>query len=224
MRPYKMTLSFYSPLVLYDPITLDALVAYVLAKKRNNLAGNFCVPQQIQRRDKEIKHELHNLITHHTPLYPVTMASWFQPLGESVEYLDSWKKRFDSKHSRLANFGKAKRRVNTSSGKYRSYNMPLPAVTIQTGFFAFIGKGAEIVEILEEYIVAIGKKRSEGFGWIKSITLSEADYTCYDIARMRPVPKEIAKRNKIKGALKYCAWKSPYWLRENMCECVVPAI
>lgn len=222
MQSYRLTIKFYSPLVLYDSITLDALVAYALAIRRNTRKGIFCIPQQIQKRDNEVKHELHNLITHHTPLYPVAMASYLQPLGSTAEYLDSWKKRFESKYSRLADFGKARRRVNTGSGKYRSYNMPLPAITMREGFFAFIGKGSEVVEIVEKHIVAIGKKRTEGFGWIEKMELSEADYSCYDIARMRPVPKDIAEKHHIRGEIRYCAWQSPYWLRKNMCECVVP--
>lgn len=222
MRPYKLAVSFYSPLVLYDPITLDALVAYALVTRRNTRLGTFCLPQQIQGRDEEVRHELHELIAHQTPLYPVTMASYLQPIGNVAEYLDSWKKRFESKYSRLADFGRARRRVNTGSGKYRSYNMPLPAMTMRAGFFAFIGKGPEVVELLESYVPAMGKKRAEGFGWIDRLELIEADYTCYDIARMRPVPREIAEKHKIKGMLKYCAWQSPYWLRKNMCECVVP--
>jgi len=222
MQSYKLKIKFYSPLILYDRITLDSLVAYALAIRRNTSGGLFCIPQQLQQRDDNVKHELHNLITHHTPLYPLTMASYLQPIGNKCEYLDSWKKQFDSKYSHLADFGKAKRRINTSSGKYRSYNMPLPAVVMQSGFFAFIGDGTGVLDLLEEYIVSIGKKRAEGFGWIDSMELIDEEYSCYDIARMRPVPIEIAKKHKITGILRNCAWQSPYWLRKNICECVVP--
>jgi len=222
MHPYNLFLKFYSPLVLYHPITLDAIVAYCLAVRRNNKNCKICFPQQINDKDEKVKHELHHLITHHTPLYPVSMASNFQPIGTTTEYLDSWKKHFESKYAHLADFGKAKRKIDTGSGKYRSYNMPLPALVVQMGYFAFIGKGNQIVELLQDYVVAIGKKRSEGFGWIAEMDLREADYSAYDIARMRPVPKEIAKKNKITGKPAYCGWQSPYWLRENICECVVP--
>lgn len=223
MRPYKLEISFYSPLILYHLITLDALVTYALAMRRpNHHKGYFCKPQiMIKQEDSDIiKRELHHLITHHTPLYPVTMASYIQPV-QKIEYLDSWKKRFESKYAKLADFGKARRRIDTTSGKYRSYNMPLPAVVVQKAFFAFIGK-SDVADMVNDYIVGIGKKRNQGFGWIRDIELSEADYTCFDIACMRPIPEEIAKKHGIKGMLKYCAWQSPYWLRDNMCKCIVP--
>jgi len=221
MRAYKLEVSFYSPLILYDLITLDALVAYALAVKYNNRKGFFCNPQAVKQDNNIIKHELQHLITHHTPLYPIIMASYIQPVLK-IEYLDSWKKRFESKYAGLADFGKARRRVDTSSGKYRSYNMPLPAVVVQKAFFVFIGK-SDVADMINDYIVGIGKKRNQGFGWIRDMKLSNADYTCFDIARMRPVPEEIAKKHDIKGMLKYCAWQSPYWLRDNMCKCIVPA-
>ena len=223
MQPYKLLLKFYSPLILYHPITLDSIVAWCVAMRRSNRRCKAFLPQQLNEKDTGvIKHELHQIIQHHTPLYPVAMASYFQPIGSTSEYLDSWKKRFESKYAYLANFGKARRRIDTGSGKYRSYDMPLPAIVTLAGYFAFIGKGEQVINLLQNYVVAIGKKRSMGFGWIDHMELQPANYTCYDIARMRPVPKEIAQKNKITGRLTYCAWQSPYWLRENICECVVP--
>ena len=222
MQPYNLLVDFYSPIALYHPLALDSVVAYCLAKRRIKNCCKICLPQKVNGKDEEIKHELHHLITHHTSLYPVSMASNFQFVGPTSEYLDSWKKRFESKYAYLADFGKARRRINTGSGKYRSYNMPLPCIVGTMGYFAFIGKGPEIVDLLGQYIVALGKKRSEGFGWIKAMELKKANYSPYDIARMRPIPLEIAQRNKITGRRTICAWQSPYWLRENICECIVP--
>ncbi len=223
MRPYRLFVKFYSPLILYHQITLDAILAYCIATRLNENKGTFCLPQQIQGSDTKIKHELFKIIEHNTSFSPVPMASYFQSIGSTTEYLDSWKKRFESKYSHLADFGKAKKQVDTGSGKYRSYNMPLPAVVSNMGFFAFIGDSLKVLDLLEKHIVSIGKKRSAGFGWIDKMEVRDASYTCFDIAGMRPIPKSIAEKNKITGMSSYCAWRSPYWLRKNICECVVPA-
>ncbi len=221
---YKLFIKFYSPVILYHPITLDALIAYGIAMRHNENKGVFCLSQQLPGSDSKINKELNKLILNKTQFSPVSIASYFQPIGETTEYLDSWKKRFESKYSYLADFGKTKRRVDTSSGKYRSYNMPLPAVCVNSGYFVFAGLGKKVLKIMKDYIVGIGKKRGEGFGWIDFMELTKApELKIKDIIRLRPIPKKIAEKNDIKGDISFCAWKAPYWLRTNSCECVVPS-
>lgn len=221
MRGYNLFVKFYSPMVFYHLPVFDSIIAYCLAREMDRKRSMVFVqrPQQVPEREIE---SFQKIIEHHTPFYPVPMSSYLMPIDEPIDFLDSWKKRFDSKHSNIADFGKARRRIHTGSGPYRSYNMPLPAKIIQVGYFAFIGDGERILELIKNNLVGIGKKISEGFGWIDNVEIKEIDYTCFDIARMRPVPIEMAEKHKIIGRKMMAGWKSPYWLRENICECVVP--
>ena len=149
------------------------------------------------------------------------MASFLQVDG-AIEYLDSWKKRFHSKHVHLVDFGKARRRINTASGKYRSYNQHLPAKVLDRGSFVFIGNGSVVMELMEDYVPGIGKKVSEGFGWIDGLDLTDSELSWNDILLMRPVPLPVAEKYGISGNRRICGWRPPYWLKTNVCECMVP--
>ena len=83
MRPYNLFVKFYSPLVLYHQITLDAILAYCIATRQDKNKGTFCLPQQIQGSDTKIKNELFKTIEHNTSFSPVPIASYFQPLGST---------------------------------------------------------------------------------------------------------------------------------------------
>ena len=140
-----------------------------------------------------------------------------------IEFLDSWKKRFESKFHHLADFGKARRRIDTSQGKYRSYNMPLPAHVVEEGWWLFVGNGQEVKRLIEDNLVAVGKKSSEGFGWIESLTLIERpEITRKNILVLRPTPKKIAEQYGISGNERIIGWRPPYWKRSNQSICVVP--
>ena len=221
MRGYNLYIKFHSPMIFYHLPVFDSIIAYCLAREMDKKRSIVFIQRPQQVPDNEIE-SFRRIIEHHTCLYPLPMASYLMPDNYPIEFLDSWKKRFDSKNSCIADFGKAKRQINTGSGPYRSYNMPLPAKIIQSGYFGFIGDGSRIIELIENNLVGIGKKISEGFGWIDEIELREIDYTCFDIARIRPVPLEMAKNHKITGRIIISGWKSPYWLKDNICECIVP--
>lgn len=223
MRSYKLFIRFYSPMVYYHRLTLDAVISYCLARE-DNMKKQFCnymIPQALPPNNN-VLNTLHLIIEHKGGFCGVPVSSFLQPIGETAEYLDSWKKRFDSKHVHIADFHKARRRVDTASGKYRSYNNPLPAKAVNAGWFAFIGDGPEVVRLIENNIVGMGKKVSEGFGWIDGIELHDSELTWRDILAMRPVPLHLAENHGITGRHQIHGWRPPYWLKHNICECVVP--
>lgn len=210
-------------MVYYHQVTLDAIISYCLAREGNmkKQLGNYCIPQSLPPNNNMLN-TLHLIIEHKGGAFGVPCSSFFQPIDEITEYLDSWKKRFESKHVYIADFKNAKRRINTASGQYRSYNNPLPGKVVNAGWFAFIGDGQEVMRLIESNIVGIGKKVSEGFGWIENMELRESELTWKEILAMRPVPLFIAENHGINGNRQIHGWKPPYWLKENICECIVP--
>lgn len=221
MRGYNLFITFYSPLIYYQPPVFDSIVAYCLAREMDRKRSIVFI-QRPQRVPKNEIESFHKIIEHHTCFYPLPMASYLMPIGVPVDFLDTWKKQFDSKFVHLADFGKAKRRVHTGSGHYRSYSAQMPAKAVTSAYFAFIGDGQKILDLMQNNLTGIGKKVSEGFGWIDKIEIKEVEYTHFDIARMRPVPLQLAEKYNITGKKIISGWKSPYWLKENICECVVP--
>lgn len=228
MQPYTLHLKFYSPCIYYHPITLDAVISWCIAHEHlqaDGLMGFYQKPGEVpdtyglDRLDKVIKHIGGG--------YGVPCSSFMQPAHEPIEFLDSWKKRFENRFAHLADFGKAKRRIDTASGQYRSYNMLLPAKAISDCRFAFIGDGEEVVRLLRDNLVGVCKKVSEGFGWISDIELVEAEWTWQDVCRMRPFPLKFAKQEAYdlgieRPNMAICGWKPPYWLRRNIEACIVP--
>ena len=221
---YTLWLKFYSPIVYYQPPTIDAIVSYCLAIEHAKAEGQFtqfCKPQAITGNDAGLN-DLDKLIVHKGGAFGVPVSSFLQPVGETHDFFDSWKKRWDSEHSQYADFNKGARKVNTASGEFRSYNMPLPAHTIDAGWFAFIGDGKRVARLIRDNIIGIGKKVNEGFGWIDKIELRDSSLEWKNILKMRPVPLFLAENHGIHGRVQICGWKPPYWDRRNICECVVP--
>lgn len=218
MRGYKLNLTFYSPCVFHHPPMLDAILSYCLQRESHRHIGYYAGTW----RDREYDgiNRLPEVLAFHGE---IPLATRLQYDANAPMYADSWKKRFEPKYASLADFGKAKRRIDTSSGQYRSFNMPLPARVIQEAWFFFIGDGTRVQELLDRWIWAIGKKPSEGFGVIKNITLHPWDINELEVLSMRPVPVEIAQSLGIQGMEQYCAWRPPYWGRRNHARCVVPS-
>lgn len=223
MRAYKLNIKFYSPMVYFHPPTIDSIIAFCIAKesaRKEGLTAYYNQPQALPFHNAGLD-VLHKIIKHKGGAHGVPVASYFQP-DQEIEYLDSWKKRFDSAHAKIAHFGHGARRINTASGQFRSYNVPLDTKVVGSGSFFFIGDRQEVLRLLRGNIVGIGKKVSEGFGWIDRLSIEESDFIWRDILRLRPVPVSTAINYGIDGARLVCAWKPPYWKRENICECVVP--
>lgn len=218
MTGYRLDVTFYSPCVFYHRPILDSILSYCLQRESHRHVGYYAGTW----RDREFEgiNRLPEIIAFKGDI-PLTTFMQFdqkQPM-----YIDSWKKRFEPKYARLADFGKARRRIDTSSGQYRSFNMPLQAHVIQAGWFYFIGGGMTVKRLLDKWIWAIGKKPSEGFGVIDHLEVSMWDLIPRDILAARPVPIEIAREIDLPGVEQYCAWRPPYWDRKNHARCMVPA-
>ncbi|MDA8115745.1 MAG: hypothetical protein M0Z43_13625 [Acidithiobacillus sp.] len=227
-KPYTLHIKFYSPCVYTTPITLDAVIAWCIAKRKaadEQYLGFYQMPGSVP--ETEGLNQLNRVIKHVVGGYGVPVASYMQSDTEPIQFAESWKTRFESKFAHLCNFGGGRRRIDTASGFYRSYNMPLPAKSIDRCWFAFIGDGAAVLDLLQNEVVGICKKVGEGFGWLDQVELYEASWTWQQICRMRPFPKRFADGSDHDIGVSdqqqaVCGWKPPYWLRRNIEVCYVP--
>jgi hypothetical protein len=222
---YKATLNLATPVSLSERPVFDALLYYCYMAERVS-KYDYLSPTGAELRDV--------LSTVRLPLnscdgfYLCSYAFH----GESVLGMDSWKKRWHSRHDEYADFGKAMRRVNTASGEYKSYNVPFPAMSVERIWFYYdTNQPDEVRRLLDNYLVGIGKKVAIGFGWVRSIDYelarSEAGFRVY----CRPLPKSFMLSNIEaifpefpKLTRKPGAFRPPYWYPEYQEQIIIPEI
>jgi len=222
MRSWKLHVRFYSPCVFYHRPLLDALLSYALERRHQPYRCMYIAPKWRNRDPVGIPH-LQDVVQ---CFDDIPLTTQMRAVGPELPYLDSWKKRFHSKDFRLIRWGRGSHKINTASGKYRSYNMPLPAKTINAAWFGFVGDGPAVLDLMRSHLFAIGKKASDGFGIVDEYRLEEADLDAVDILALRPVPlRVIAQKNlPLSGEAKQVAYKPPYWDNCNVEACVCPAL
>jgi hypothetical protein len=138
----------------------------------------------------------------------------------AIEQTGSWKKRWANNHDQLSDFGKAKRKVDVGRGEFKSYDMPINLVSIPEVLFIIESDNISNVEyLIGKHILYLGKKRSQGYGEISDFSIEPVQ----NERIIRPVPVRFLSEN-LEGELKYCAWKPPYWLPENIEPCLITFI
>ena len=218
MNIYKIIFDMKTPIAYMDLPVFDSLIAYCVYKKRSKLT-DYHTPQGNEVEKIDIPIELHK--------YNFYLASYMF-VDKQIESIESWKKRWCSKHDRIAYFGKAKRRIHTGSGQFKSFQIPILIQSIKYVYFFFKGNKDKIKDLLQ-FLIGIGKKTKIGYGWIKDFMIinaleSEIKYIYY-----RPLPK---KNDLISFALKNFgavspalgSFSLPYWLPKNQTNIIKPII
>ena len=87
-----------------------------------------------------------------------------------------------------------------------------------------------MARLIDEHIPGLGKKRSQGNGWINEVIIEELDYNPFVIEVIRPIPiteKSIAYNERFNVNFSSnreakMAYKPPYWLPEHQVFCFLP--
>ncbi len=213
---YRITFNMTSPIVYMKLPIFDSILAY--AKYQN------------QRKLSDTKSPSGNEIDNiELPLkkhaqYDFYLASYV--FSDHIEEgIDSWKKRWASRHDFIADFGEARRRVNTASGDFKSYDIPLVTQSARKIWFYFDGDPVKVGAILQN-LNGIGKKTAIGFGWFSDFQIEESQE---NYALCRPLPFEFLKTNlrELQGlrvTKEFGAWKMPYWKAEYQGDILIPFI
>jgi CRISPR type IV-associated protein Csf3 len=219
---YKITFQLSTPLSIMTPPTFDGVLSYAYA--RETLGESF--EQRLSLPKDEIIDFSPMPITMHPKGY--FMASQMQwDKDNMVEFQEKWRKRWDARHDHLVD--KAVK-IRIQQGKFKSYDVPYPLKDIKTLWFYFQSDNVQEVErLVSKWIMFLGKKRAYGQGLVESFGIEQDDTFDYS-GVFRPMPKEaidiqeLTKQPNFKFGFAYCGWRPPYWLPNNITECLIFAI
>lgn len=121
--------------------------------------------------------------------------------------------------------------INTSSGSFKSYNAALPyaGADALTFFFEPADDVApdRVVKLIERHVSGIGKKRSQGFGRIRDIQLTDASSAVssavYHNGRvLRSLPTDFTERVTARVHYERRTVRPPYWHAANQSMAITP--
>lgn len=211
---YKITFTLKSPVSFIEKPTFDGMLAWCWMKEKYGT-----VPQKLNLEKEELENfdEL-PLEKHHDGYF---MASWMlYNEGQALEFTGSWKKRWANEHDHLTDFSGKKRKIRTSAGEFKAYNMPIVLNRIKEVWFYFESDNVAMVKKLLSHLWGIGKKTSQGYGEIGGFAIEEIDFNPFEGKVIRPVPAKVEDL-KQSGTLsvRMMGYKPPYWLPENQGFC-----
>lgn len=155
--------------------------------------------------------------------YAASCGFYTQYAG-NIEY---WNKRpdWDKNMNSLAD---TKGKVKTSVGTMRAYRMPQVIRTISDIEFYGYGTIDKVKELLD-YIPAVGKKPSAGWGAVKEWIVEpfEEDWSTWSSKHglMRPIPVGEDIGHDLSGyMIRDCAVRPPAWKSGNQVTCYVPEV
>jgi len=149
------------------------------------------------------------------------MASYYR------EYVVRWKKRWDEEHDDLVDFGNRQQKIAHKHSFFKAFDMPMVIRNAQELLFCCRGNQEEIERLLSNCHF-VGKKRSQGYGEIREIIISDTDtdWSCWHEngkpSRAIPITPEqmmdLAKKGE-KIISVGMAYKPPYWHPDNKTFC-----
>ena len=217
MKTYKITFHLQTPISFIDVPTFDGLLAYCFAKEVKQ--------DKFYQKLSYTKDELIDFrklpLGRHKKGYFYASSMQFD---KGLEYIEKWRKRWDNQNDYKSDFKKAKRKIAINKAEFKSYDMPIPLNVIPKVWFYFKSSEIEeVIKLLHRQLVGIGKKISQGNGIIRTFEVEETKFNFDSI--FRPIPKKFVTSDMMlntnnKVVIAYCGWKPPYWLPENMTDCV----
>lgn len=147
--------------------------------------------------------------------YAASFAQWSEPY---IEGTDHWNKRMDVSLIDLVDWQGRKPRLEVSSGRYKSYHMPVFYRHALSVSWHVVGDGGEIERLLR-HVTHLGKKYAQGWGSILRWDIESwpEDWSVWGPERklMRAIPSEEP------GAPVY-GLKPSYWFASNQVPCRLP--
>lgn len=209
---YKITFNMYSPICFIDKPIFDSILARCFVIEKRGF-----LTQKLNLSKNELIDFSELPIKKHSDGYHLASIMFYD---ESIEFLGSWKKRWNNKHDFLVDFCGKPRKISVQKGEYKSYDVPKLLHSIPVCWFYFESDQPEMVhELIEKHLVGIGKKVSQGDGWFKNFEIEETTEKSFAKELLRPIPES---KTKMRGIKKYCGWKIPFWLPKNMELCQYP--
>jgi CRISPR type IV-associated protein Csf3 len=222
---YKITFKMQNAVCLNDYLMIDSLLAYAVLK---DILGNQF--ENVTNSDELIDVPL--------PLKR-TDNIWHASAGVfNVIDTDqgSWKKRWDSTDNHLVNpnkkrSGKYSLKIDVGSGPNKAYSMPLQLYLTKKISFYINGNKNEVTRLLQNNIRAVGKKRSQGYGFILDMKIKKDDQDNSILKNgkdvMRPVTEGVMYQNTtnfgdVNYIKRYMPVVPPYWNAKESVQALAP--
>jgi len=220
-QPLKITFEMQSPIAITDYIHFDSLLWH--AALQDQLGESFW--NQTGREHYNIKiplKEKTQTLTLSKPgkLQGFTLRKKYYSSSTGiyedgyVEDVQSWRKRCD--------FPDGIGKVDIRRGQFKAYDAPLTVIFAPTVTFYAVGNAAEILRLLTTHITHIGKKRVQGYGKIKKVTvepIGEDRSVIWQGRLQRPIPVMGCPFKFEDPIIMYYAWRPPYWRLSALTEC-----
>jgi len=152
-------------------------------------------------------------------------ACSFNTAAPTMEYINYWHKRFDDHLSKYLDLEGKSGRINITSGEFKNYRMPKICKVYPALVWYVVGdkKG---VEDLCRGMIAIGKKTSQGEGFVKRWEVEEIDEDYSEIGPDGNLNRALIKLPD--GAKSYrlghYGVRAPYWLQKNKRMVYLPLV
>jgi CRISPR type IV-associated protein Csf3 len=143
------------------------------------------------------------------------------------EYIMHWHKRFDDHLDKYIDFGKRRGKIDTKSGKYKAYRMPLVVQLFDKLVWYAVGDSGAVLDLCQG-VTHIGKKSSQGLGAVDYWTV-EPWLEDWSVARdgqiTRGIPVELGLPPGVERAnVQLYGIRPPYWLHQHQRPCFMPEV
>jgi len=228
----KITFRMKTPVLLGHPwIFSDALIVHtlmrrVLGDEYYNLPSNYPLHELVDKLDVPIRRIVYD---DNKFIYDASVSiidgKFYPYRNVAVTHV---RKRFCEKYVHEVKTRRDK--VDIARGAFRLYNIKFIYVPCREVTFYVNAVESEVVELLR-YIRAIGKKRAEGFGFIKDFSYEKVELKTAiqlnDYTVTRPVPAQLIDINETVRRFGTCelvpqSTRPPYWSPKTIEPATIP--
>lgn len=144
-------------------------------------------------------------------------ACSFAQYEKQGEYIAHWHKRFDAALAEQhIGFGKRRGNVTVKSGRYKNYRMPVVVILADRLEWYCVGDIDGIRDLLNG-VLAIGKKRSQGYGMVEEWIVEEWPEDWSEVGPDGKLMRAVHELPENVSGARMMMWgvRPPYWFREN---------
>lgn len=175
--------------------------------------------------------KLDNLIEPKLPLARDENGRWKTSVGFYVQYAETveyWHKKINDFDAGIyVDFQGKRGKIDSQKGEFKAYRMPQLIRIISDIEFYCVGDPDGIHSLLR-FVMNIGKKGSQGYGYVKEWIIEdvEDDYTDigpYGIMRTKPFTGELPDDGQT-YQIRKMRLKPPYHLHTDRVPCIIPNV
>ena len=213
---------FATPPVFYQPVTVDAVLAYAVVQESTQGIG-----LQDSAEPYEIPLPLEQLWTCPKTGLPLWAATAFFPTETNLQQQAFWHKRGYKPHLLRKRKGGQFPNAEFRKGVHKEYQIPLPLQTALKWRAYATGNKTDIGNLLAT-VNALGKKRTQGYGRVQTWSLTPIQSMRYwddDNRLIKAFPVAYTPKLDIPHSTVFSmyetAWTPPYWLASLFQMCIV---